>query len=240
MLHLSCCNPFSHPHQPRLTHLYCSSALGPCHTARLRVAGQRKNPPPIAGQHNQEGKKAHNQVLHWYQGTKEALVPDTFTSNSVLAVLPWYHHITLKACEENLFVLVNGVMDDNIHPSLTWWMMDTGYRWLKVLPNHKWIEKCNWPQFRVNLRADLDTISVLINFQLASTVIFFSSSHCTLLPRRDVLQKSSWFIETSKPLLTSIWFSILPCQRAQSWKSWFLYKQNEHAFACLLSPLSSK
>lgn len=62
------------------------------------------------------GKKAQTQVLHWYQGTKVELVPNTFTSDSSPAVLPWYHHITLKACEENLFIL-------------------SEYRWLRVLPH---------------------------------------------------------------------------------------------------------
>lgn len=57
MLQLSCCNPFSHPHQPRLTHLHCNSALDPCHRARLRVARQKESPPAIAEQHNQEGKR---------------------------------------------------------------------------------------------------------------------------------------------------------------------------------------
>lgn len=178
--------------------------------------------PLRCGETRWRGEKAQNQVLHQYPGTKVVPASKTFTSIGYLAVLPWYHCITLKVCEDNLFVLTQ--VTQGIATS-----------------NHKWIKKHNRRHNGFSSKIPhwwiwVWRIPTLISYWVAGSYFFSSSSHCTQLPCRNVLQKPSWFIETSKTLLTVLWFSIQSCQRVQSWKSWFLCQENQHVYAAAYYP----
>lgn len=188
--------------------------------ARRRNRLPPASPPPHCWGTWPRGGKARNQVLHRYRGTKVVLASNTFTGIGYLAVLPWYHYITLKM-RDSLFVVVQ--VTQGIATS-----------------NHKWTKKHNRRCNGFSLKLPyvwiwVWIISMLINYQLASTDIFCLPLTAPL-PCRDVLQKSTWFIKTSKPLLTVLWFSIQSCQRAQSWKSWVLCQQNQHVYTAAYHP----
>lgn len=115
--------------------------------------------PLRCGETRWRGEKAQNQVLHQYPGTKVVPASKTFTSIGYLAVLPWYHCITLKVCEDNLFVLTQ--VTQGIATS-----------------NHKWIKKHNRRLNGFSSKIPhwwiwVWRIPMLISYWVAGTVIFF-------------------------------------------------------------------
>lgn len=192
---------------PRLTHPHCSAALDPCHLARRRAARWSKGllpaaPPPHHWETQPRREKAQNQEFHRYRGTKVVLAANTFTSTGYRALLPRYHHDTFKLCEDNPFVGIQVTL-----------CIATSHR--------KWTKKCYRRCNGLSLKPPyvwvwVWMISMLINYPLASPAIFFSSSHCAQPSCSDVMQKSSWVIETSKPLTVLRFSVVLPKGRVGS------------------------